>query len=605
MTLIKFKHIKYKLITTYLLLIISTLIIVLSITYFSSIEIIKNQSITLNNKLVEMGANNLDSYIGEIDKIYQSLYINTNFKRIISSQTFIDEYDFISTFTSLKNIMHSYINSRKDIFSIVYLDNNYLIYIGQSEAGYEKAADIDKTQEGIRDESEFLKNKYTDLVIFPTHTNVSANLKITNSKEKVFTVARNIVNVEREYGKVGSLYINVDLSILSKIAADIKPYNSSFTYILSDDGTIVFDSSGVHTAQMISLDILKNFRSKAGYSQLDISGNKYMTVYTTSDKTGWKIINFIPVEQYSANMSFVTKIVLIICLIAITFAIFITIIISSRISNPIEKLSQIMNKIDLGNMSLRADESRHDEIGMLSKSFNSLIRKFQSSIKKEYEANIRQKDSEMKALQAQINPHFLYNVLQSISSIAILHDIDEVNVMAKSLGKMLRYSIKTNENVVSVEEEIEHVINYLSIQKIRFGDKSLDFIINIPDHIKKYSILKLSLQPIIENAIIHGFDGKNEKGIICISCYEEGEYISIEVSDNGRGLNDKKLKKITRELNSADNAYYSDISPSIGLKNVLLRLRIFYGGEVSMNILSEIDVGTCVRIKFPIRNARR
>lgn len=600
MTKFHFQRIKYKLIWVYLLLIISTLIIVLPITYFSSIEIIKNQSITLNNKLVEMGANNIDSSVEEIDKIFQSLYINSDFKQFISLKKTEGEYDYLDSFTNVKNLLHSYISSRRDIFSFVYIDEGSLLYVGRNEADYIREPINDTDSKWFNEEMNTLKSKYTERVVFPTHTHLQVKPNLIKSNEKVYTIARNIVNVNRYFGKVGSLFINVNLTTLDKVAADIKPYKNSFTYILCSDGTIVYDSEGLHTAESIMPETLQYFNNTAGHEQIKLFDKEYMAVYTTSESTGWKVINFIPVDQYTSNITFVTRIVIIICFVAIAFAIAVTFAVSSRISNPIEKLSDIMKKIDLENMDIKVDDSRQDEIGMLSRSFNSLIFELRSAIQKELELSIRQKDAEMKALQAQINPHFLYNVLQSMSSIAILNNVEEINIMAKSLGKMFQYSIKTKEDVVPVEQEIEHVIHYLSIQKIRFGDK-LDYDIQIPDAVKYYSILKLSLQPIIENSIIHGLEGKEEKGLIYVSCFQSGGSLVFEISDNGKGLERETLKKITEELNSNECAFYSEASPSIGLKNVLRRLKIFYGEEASLHIESEVDVGTFVRLKIPVK----
>ncbi|HHW00254.1 MAG TPA: sensor histidine kinase [Clostridiaceae bacterium] len=599
--ILNFHRIRYKLTIVFLFLIVSILIIVIYTTYSSFIEIIKNESIILNNKLIELGKNNLESSIEEVDKIFRSLYINKDFQKYIATQDFSDEYSFIDTYTNVKNVMHSLINSRRDIFSIIYVDKrNYLIFITRKEAGYIKDFLKEDMPEWFNQALEELNDKNNERLLIPTHTHIPLGFKVTDYNEKVFTISRNVINTESDYSVLGTLFINLDLSNLRKIASDIKPYKDSFTYILSPDGTIVYDSSEKHTAETLSEDVLKELKLSRGHMTVNMFNNTYIAVYTTSEISDWKVINFIPIDEYSANVSLVTRIVLIICVFAVLISIIVTFLVSKHISNPIEKLSDAMNKIEIGNMNLRVDESGNDEISILSKSFNSLLAKLQNSIQKEYELSIRQKDAEMKALQAQINPHFLYNVLQSISSIAILNNIEEINIMAKSLGKMLRYSIKTNENIVTINDECEHVMNYLSIQKMRFGDK-LQYYIDIPHYVKEYSILKLTLQPVVENAIIHGFNDKEGTDIIYISCWKDEDYIFFDISDNGKGIPPDKLNRIIEELNNTESGFYSDKSPSIGLKNVFVRLKIYYNNEASLSIESEEDVGTSVKIKIPAR----
>ena len=582
----------------FLLLITGTLAVVLPITYFSSVEIIKNQSVLLNNKLVQMGTSKLDTSIEEVDKIFHSLYINKDFRNFINSRSQNSENGFNETYAGMKNVLHSYVNSRRDIFSIVYLDSDYIVYVARNEAGYERTSDRNNMPRWLPDAIEKLQDKDTGRLVISTHRHIPINFRITASDELIFSIARGIINVEKDYSVTGTLFINLDLSSFRKITDDIKPYSDSFTYILSPDGTVVYDSTNVDTASVIDKKVADKFSRQSGNAQVRLRGRDFIAVYSTSEVTGWKIINLIPVAQYSANVALVTRVVIIICILAVMLSVLVTLYVSRLISNPIERLSGVMNEIDLTNMDVRVDESRRDEIGVLSRSFNSLITKLRDSIRREYEAGIRQKDAELKALQAQINPHFLYNVLQSISSIAVLNDVQEINIMAKALGRMLRYSINTDDNITTIENEIDHVESYLAIQKVRFGEK-LEYFLDIPQYVKKCRVLKLSIQPIVENAILHGFEGKLEKGIICIKCSLEKDCVVFEISDNGAGIPDKKLQSIMEELNSRGSAYYSDKKPSIGLRNVLERLKILYNGQAHMSIESEIDVGTSIYVRFP------
>jgi two-component system sensor histidine kinase YesM len=589
------KRIRYKLIFVFLLLTLTIIVTVLLITYYSSTDIIKNQSIELNNKLLELGKNNLENSIDEVDKIFHSLYINEDFKKFISTNDISDDFNFISTYTRIKNTLHSIVNSRRDIYSIIYVDKKgYYIYTTRTEAGYSRTFNIDHMPDWFRNSLQYLQDQKNGKMLLPTHEHIPLEMKVTDKGEKVYTMARSIINVDKDYEVLGTLFINLDLTTLQKISSEIIPYKNSFTYIVSPDGTVVYDSKQRNTGENIKDPAVRDLHDKVpGNMQISIDGRQWMAVYTTSDVTGWKIINFIPMSEYTANISFFTKMMLTVLIMAGLFSILIAFIVSRYISTPIESLSGVMQRMDIDKMDLRADESGRDEIGSLAKSFNSLIDKLQNSIENEYEANIRQKEAEMKALQSQINPHFLNNVLQSISSIAVLNHVESINIMAKSLGKIMRYNMKTNENVVTVREECEHVMNYLSIQKIRFGDK-LEYELNCPPYLNEYPILKFTLQPIVENAIIHGFEHKTDKGIINIQCSLDGDYIVFDIADNGYGMDETRMEYIL-----------SGNANGIGLNNVITRLKLFYHNKAVLSIEGEIHVGTNVRIKIPINIERK
>lgn len=582
-------RIRYKLTIMILLLSLTVLTLAIFTTYRSSTDIIRQQSVELNNKLLQMGKENLETSVDEVDKIYRSLYISKEFNEFNAASGIEDNYDFINTYTSIKNLLHSVINTRRDIFSIIYVNKRgFMIYTSKKEAGYERnfsLADMPQWFQTTMQELE--KNRRR--IVLPTHPHIPINFKVTDGAQSVYTIGRSIINVDNDYAILGSMYINLDLSAFREMASQIKPYHDALTYIVSADGTIVYDSTEKQIGQSVEKSVMAALdNGDTGEKEVMMNDRRWMVVYTTSDSLGWKIMNFIPVSEYSANISVITKIALIVCAFAVLFSILIAFLVSRHISNPIEHLTQVMRKIDLGSMSIRAQVNSQDEIGVLAGSFNDLISKLQIAIANEYEAEFRQREAEMRALQSQINPHFLNNVLQSIGSIALIHNVDEISVMAKSLGRMLRYNIRTNVNMVSVNEEAEHVSSYLSIQKIRFADM-LDFEVNIPQHFKDYPMLKFTLQPIVENAIHHGFENKTDRGIINITCEQKAGYLVFDISDNGKGIPHDQIAQL-----------YNGESDGIGLMNVLTRLKLMYNDQASLTIESEEQVGTSVIIRIPI-----
>ncbi|MBO9604507.1 MAG: sensor histidine kinase [Paenibacillaceae bacterium] len=591
---LRMNRIRYKLALLILLFSLTLLVTVMYIAYHNSTGIIRDQSVGLNNKLVELGKNNLETSISEVDNIFRSIYLNKEFGTFIRFHEAVgaggtqDDYAVVQSYTDIKNMLHTYLNTRQYIFSMVYFDRNgYLVYTTRTEAGYSRF-DTGSLPDGVLDTLTGLQPENGQAIV-PTRGHLPLDFKVTPQDEKVYGIARHILDVDHGFATLGTLFIHLDMTTLRKISSEIRPYPDAVTYIVAGDGTIVYESTEKRIGGKLEEAALKklNAGSGGGKSQLALNGSRWTAVYTTSETLGWKVVNFIPQQEYAAGIAAVTNSALLIVLLGALFTVLVTYLVSRYISGPIEGLTRVINRIDIGSLELRADVSSRDEIGILARSFNRLMAKLNNAITNEYEARIRQQEAEMRALLAQINPHFLYNVLQSIGAIAHLHGIGEIVVMAKSLGRMMRYNIRTSENLVTVGEEIEHVGSYLAIQQIRFGDK-LGYELDVPPQLRAQPMLKFTLQPLVENAILHGFANMEERGIISIVGRLEGETLVFDVSDDGAGIPPERLAAISR----AESA-------GIGIANVVARLRICYGERATLTIESEERVGTCVTVRMP------
>lgn len=205
------------------------------------------------------------------------------------------------------------------------------------------------------------------------------------------------------------------------------------------------------------------------------------------------------------------------------------------------------------------------------------------------------KDSEIKALQSQINPHFLFNVLNNIGSLAYIENAQRTQELIYLLSEMLRYMVKNINGTVTVEEEIEQIERYLKLQKVRYGDK-IEYIVNIDDSIKNISIPSMIIQPFIENAIVHGIEPKEDRGIIKLKGYNLEDDIVFEIEDDGVGISKKRLQDIFSE---ASSSYMESKSTGIGIANVNKRITYTYGSEYKIDIKSKPNAGTRVTIKLP------
>ncbi|WP_083258849.1 sensor histidine kinase [Cellulosilyticum sp. I15G10I2] len=299
----------------------------------------------------------------------------------------------------------------------------------------------------------------------------------------------------------------------------------------------------------------------------------------------------------------ITKIlIIVIAALCCLLFIVISIILSHYLIKPITKLSKTM----AGHHEYRliCDPkylSRNDEIGILYNEYNNMLEEINRHVKEQYQNKLITLDSQMKSLEAQINSHFLYNTLESINSIAEIEEVESISIMSLALGNMFRYSIKTQSELVTIRDEISHVNDYMSIQKIRFEDR-FNVIFDTPEHIGSLQVLKLILQPIVENALYHGLERCQTSGTIVVRAYTLDEHIYFEVADDGVGMDEAQLKAIRAKL--AEPAHFTELGhrnkQSIGLKNIHSRIALYYGKGYGLSVHSEENKGAKISIKLPI-----
>lgn len=316
---------------------------------------------------------------------------------------------------------------------------------------------------------------------------------------------------------------------------------------------------------------------------------------------GWTFVEIAPVKRLLGQINSAAAPIIIISFLSFTIFLVASFYISRNIAHPIKVLEDSMKRVKRGDFSQKVVLDCGGEIGSLAANFNIMVEEIQNLIHKVYETQLKKLDSEFKALQAQINPHFLYNTLESINSLAKIKEEKEISEMVKGLAKMFRYSIKQENEFVTLQDEIEHVKNYILLQALRYEDK-FDIRYIIPEHLLKTKVIKLILQPVVENAIYHGIEKTSEKGLIRIEAHSEKNNLIIIVSDNGAGIEKNKLIDLRNqlEMDMNDLSRLDNNNKSIGIFNIHLRLRLYYGQGYGLEIDSVEQEGTTVKLKLPL-----
>ncbi|WP_434629575.1 sensor histidine kinase [Thermoanaerobacterium thermosaccharolyticum] len=388
--------------------------------------------------------------------------------------------------------------------------------------------------------------------------------------KQMISVSRLVFDVKNFTKPIAVISVDMDMSKIASIISDIDLGKSSKIYIIDDKGKPLYSEDNSYLYKYG----LKMYGNNSGNSLITVNGNKMMVIYNTL-QNGWKLIGMVSLDELNEKARVIRNLIYITALLSLATASLISLYFSHSISYPIIELASEMKKAENGDFNMHIGEKWSGEIGVLYSSFNYMIKKINELIHEVYLSKIKEKDAELKALQAQINPHFLYNTLDSINWIAIEHKIPEISKIVNSLASILRYSINKGNDISTVEKEINHVESYIIIQKIRFKDKfEADF--NIDKRILPYKTIKLILQPLVENAIIHGIESYEGKGEILINGYlsEEGNII-FEVINNGNLID---LDLVNDILNTP-----ADDRENYGIKNVNERIKLYYGNQYGLN----------------------
>jgi two-component system sensor histidine kinase YesM len=334
-------------------------------------------------------------------------------------------------------------------------------------------------------------------------------------------------------------------------------------------------------------------------------GEPEMLVRYRSPASGWSIVMVKPASAMYAELDQLRAFMYAIIGISILLSIAISWIVYQGIASPLRTLAYGMKQVRMGRLDTNLPYRREDEFGNLMQSFNEMALEQKHLIKNNYEQQLLRLKAELRVMQSQINPHFLYNTLDSIYSMAENYEADEITEMVLNLSKFFRLSLSKGQDEFTVEETIEHLQYYLRVQRIRFVDK-LSVSIQVDEAAKSCLVLKLLLQPVVENAILHGLEQKKKDGHVRIDCRVEQGRLRLEVADNGKGVGAERLRYIREELAKlsahADKVWEHELRRNdlYGLWNVKARLMLYYGDSAEMTIDSIEREGTTVVLWIPI-----
>lgn len=579
-----FKSVRRALFAAISVMVLCAVVIVVAISLRFTRTSVFDNAVVYTRTIVRQTNQNIDSYIDYMDNIATMVSGSRD------TQTFLYNKDEETLQVSecrqrLVEQFRTILKSRNDIRNIglIQKDGNRLFNNG----GQQKNAYLDL------DTQAWYKNAITSNRSVLTSSHVQHVIR--GERPWVITVSRGVRNFTGSGNREGVVFIDLNYSAISELCDQNSIGSKGYVFLLDQDGNVVYHPQQqqlYNELQTENIDLVMNTDKE---TLMDGSGdNARIYTISRSEKTGWTVVGCTNVAELLKDSKKARSIYVLVAAILVVVALVLSNFIARNITRPLQQLRDSMARVQEGDFgAAEVEVTSRNEVGSLTRSFNVMTSRIQELMKQNIYEQQQKRKSELKALQSQINPHFLYNTLDSIIWMAEGKKNEEVVVMTASLARLLRQSISNEEEQVPIGQEVEYARSYLTIQKMRYKDK-LEFQIQVDAQIMGVPIIKLVLQPLIENAIYHGLKYKEGKGLLIVRGYREGENAVLQIKDNGAGMDEQTLSHIfeKHKVNYRSNG--------VGVYNVQKRLQLYYGMDYGITYSSKQGEGTTASIVIPM-----
>ena len=544
-------------------------------TSLSSLQIVRQMSLTINAKLSSW------KQYGDI------IAVSEDAQSILKNYDGMDDANKYLSSKKLVRIMKEALKVTLDIQEPVLMSNGGgVISMSDSSSFINNIAGADEIKKNTKDADgryvwftdDVAKKEYKGLIV----------------------LSRGIKDLGTFNDTIGSLFLRVDSNYLYSLYNNANLGTGSKVYLLDSKYMVVLSGDknevGSRFTDSTSRSIDKIYKTGSTSGTIKNVEGGYLAAFSVVPESGWTVVALIPNEYMNSLSNDIKHIVIQVVLICILISILIFMVVYRSITFPLWELIRSMRDLKKGSLKSGKllDDSR-DEVAEVTASYNLMIDELNQQIE-----NIKAKEqqrtlAEFKALQAQINPHFIANTLNNVAWMAKMQKADNIESVVTSMIKLLNSSMGRGPDIITIEEEIENIKSYINIQEYKYI-KKIGVNIDFDAEILKYKILKFILQPIVENSMIHGLGPKQGQGFITIKGYADDGDISIIVEDNGVGMTQNEIDLLLKGEENGSRERFS----SIGLRNVNERIRLAYGEKYGLHIKSQKDVFTSVEIRIPI-----
>lgn len=578
----KFSSIQSVIFATVAVLVLSAVVIVTGVSMkFTNTSIFENSS-EYTHTIIQQMNQNIDSYIDYMENIAYLISSNED----VQDYLFDEEIDNEGRYRIL-NQFQTILDSRSDIRNVGIISKNGRMLINDGSKSVNQDLDLN-TQEWYATALEKPNG--------PILTSSHVQHIISGERPWVITLSRGIRDRSGSGEKEGVFFIDLNYSAISGLCDQSTVGTKGYAFILDAKGNIVYHPQQQQLYNELQTENISLIMDTDEDTVLTGTGNdgKLYSI-SRSEKTGWTVVDCTNVKELLSKSRQAQSVYVLTAIILVIVALLFSRFMARSITLPIQKLRDSMKKVQEGDFSVSdVVVDSKNEIGSLTKSFDVMTHRIHELMEQNVHEQEEKRKSELKALQSQINPHFLYNTLDSIIWMAEGKKNEEVVLMTASLARLLRQSISNEDEVVPIANEVEYARGYLTIQKMRYKDK-LEFQIEVDSSILYIPLIKLVLQPIIENAIYHGLKYKESKGLLIVKGFMKDGNAVLQVIDDGVGMDEETLAHIY------DKHKVNYHSNGVGVYNVQKRLKLYYGEDYGITYTSELGKGTTATITIPGR----
>lgn len=545
--------------------------------YTNYINTAKSTAIENNEKVIEQISWNLNSYLKDMMRISDAMYYNVIKNLDLTNDTMTSEMDLL------------YEANKDNLISIACISSDGAL-ISAAPIATRKAGVDFTDQDWFSSTEEHIENFH-----FST-PHVQNMFESSNYRYYwVVSLSRAVDLNYMGYNRRGILLVDMNYSAIEQMFSRLNKSGTGYVYLVDSEGEIIYHpkQKAIYTGLVNENNIVA-----ASYDDGDhietFEGSKRAVIVKTVGYTGWKIVSVVPMKKLTGEFNQLRAFMLIIITVTIFLIVFGNIFISKIVTDPIRQLEASLKSIENGNF----DENGiyiggSHEIRHLGRTIKSLVSQMHTLMDERVLEQKAKRKSELNALQAQINPHFLYNTLDSVIWMIEQEKYPEAISMVKSLASLFRISLSKGNNIITIKDEITHARNYLAIQKVRYKNR-FEATINIDPAIENCVTIKLIIQPLIENAIYHAVGEMEDDGLIEINGYEKDGDVFIEVIDNGMGIPEDVLENLLKEKSTTTSK-----GSGIGLWNINQRINLYFKEDYGLKLYSELDEGTKAVIRLP------
>jgi len=566
------------------LLVFGTAVSIAMVSFTFTRESTQRTAMDYTEQLIRQVQSNIDSYITHMENITEVVQFNELMQDYLAAPEPVADSDVRTRLISFLNAIS---RTRDDISLILLVGDNGAVITHEEGLVLNPVVQIS--------EQFWYRNARAaegQTVVSSSHVqNV-----IDGEYRWVITLSRALED--------GVMLVDMNFSVINELLSSISFGRRGYIFIIDQQGRIVY-----HPRQELIYSNLEReqisevLRHSSGSFSVEIGEEERIYTISTSPRTGWRIVGVNYASEMVQNRRVFQSYYIYWTIALIAVALGVSILISRYLSRPILELRATMRAVERGDFEIAARVQSNNEIGELARDFNIMVARIKELVERNALQQEAKRKSELLVLQNQITPHFLYNTLDSIIWMAEGKQHDEVVRMVSALARLLRLSISRGDELVSVRDEMEHIRNYLTIQKIRYQDK-LDYRIHVEPGVEHLPVPKVILQPLVENAIYHGIKNLEDGGCVTVSAQRYGDTLRLTVENDGAGMDALQIARLQERLVPEEKPTLSNSphrsSSRVGLSNVNERIKLFFGEDYGLSFSAGTAGGVVVTLIIPL-----